>query len=43
MSTQLKTLLAVHGSGRMMSEKMIDWETHVQRQGQKIKNITIAK
>lgn len=30
MSTQLKTSLALHCSGRMMLEKMIDWETHVQ-------------
>ena len=30
MSTQLKTRLAVRGSGRMMAEKMTDWETHVQ-------------
>ena len=30
MSAQLKTRLAVRCSGRMMAEKMIDWETHVQ-------------
>ena len=30
MSTLLKTHLAVHGGGRTMIEKMIDWETHIQ-------------
>ena len=29
-SAQLKTRLTVGGSGRMIIEKMIDWETHVQ-------------
>ena len=29
MSAQLKTHLAVHGAGRTMIEKMIDWEKHV--------------
>ena len=27
---KLKTYLALHCKGRMMLEKMIDWETHVQ-------------
>ena len=30
MLAQRKTCLASLGSGRMMAEKMIDWETHVQ-------------
>ena len=30
MSVQLKTHLAVRGSGQMIAEKMINWETHVQ-------------
>ena len=30
MSAQLKARLAFHGSGRMMAEKTIDWEKHVQ-------------
>ena len=29
-SAQLKMCLTVRGSGRMIIEKMIDWETHVQ-------------
>ena len=29
MSAHLKTPLAVHGGGRMMVDKMIDWETLV--------------
>ena len=32
MSAQLKRHLAVHGGGRTMVEKMIDWEAHVQLQ-----------
>ena len=30
MYARLKTHVAVRGSGRMMAEKMTDWETHVQ-------------
>ena len=30
MSAQLKTHLVVRGSGRMMAEKMIDWEKYDQ-------------
>ena len=29
-SAQIKTRLAVFGSGRMIVKKMIDWETYVQ-------------